>query len=140
MRNRFSENCRGDWERGGEDSDRRRSGWHSRKSRRDGAHPFYARVNELLEEKKFDEFAERECGRLFNVKKPWAAIFGARSLFCSLNCRLYLNSRINRARNRLAGGGFVGLAEISGQSIEEQTPDSFDDLTDAAADRCEDLK
>ncbi len=26
------------------------------------AHPFYDRVNELLEAEQFDEFAEKECG------------------------------------------------------------------------------
>ena len=29
------------------------------------AHPFYQRVNELLEEKKFDEFAEKECAKFY---------------------------------------------------------------------------
>jgi len=27
------------------------------------AHPFYKRVNELLEAEQFDEFAEKECAR-----------------------------------------------------------------------------
>ena len=29
------------------------------------AHPFYAWVNELLEEKNFDEFAEKECAKFY---------------------------------------------------------------------------
>ena len=29
------------------------------------AHPFYKRVNELLESKGFDEFAEKECARFY---------------------------------------------------------------------------
>ena len=28
-------------------------------------HPFYKRVNELLETKRFDEFAEKECTRFY---------------------------------------------------------------------------
>jgi transposase len=32
------------------------------------AHPFYQHVNELLEEKKFDEFAEKECARFYAAK------------------------------------------------------------------------
>ena len=32
------------------------------------AHPFYQRVNELLEEKKFDEFAEKECAKFYAEK------------------------------------------------------------------------
>jgi hypothetical protein len=28
-------------------------------------HPFYKRVNELLEMKQFDEFAEKECARFY---------------------------------------------------------------------------
>jgi transposase len=35
------------------------------------AHPFYQRVNELLEERKFDEFAEQECGKFYaQVGRP----------------------------------------------------------------------
>src|ERR1700682_719619 len=32
------------------------------------AHPFYKRVNDLLEEKKFDEFAEQECAKFYAEK------------------------------------------------------------------------
>jgi transposase-like protein DUF772 len=32
------------------------------------AHPFYQRVNELLEEKKFDEFAEKDCAKFYAEK------------------------------------------------------------------------
>jgi len=28
-------------------------------------HPFYKRVNELLETERFDEFAEKECARFY---------------------------------------------------------------------------
>jgi transposase len=31
-------------------------------------HPFYQRVNELLEEKRFDEFAEQECAKFYAEK------------------------------------------------------------------------
>src|ERR1700758_2842590 len=36
------------------------------------AHPFYARVNELLGEKKFDEFAEKGCAKFYagNIGRP----------------------------------------------------------------------
>ena len=35
------------------------------------AHPFYQRVNELLEEREFDKFAERECGKFYaKVGRP----------------------------------------------------------------------
>ena len=43
-------------------------------------HPFYQRVNELLEEEKFDEFAERECAK-FYADKQWATIADAGDLF-----------------------------------------------------------
>jgi len=35
-------------------------------------HPFYKRVNELLEMKQFDEFAEKECARFYakNQSRP----------------------------------------------------------------------
>jgi transposase len=32
-------------------------------------HPFYTRLNELLDQEKFDEFAESECARFYADKK-----------------------------------------------------------------------
>src|SRR5207245_8285293 len=47
-------------------------------------HPFYQRVNELLEEGKFDAFAERECAKFY------AANNGRPSLVPGIYCRLLL--------------------------------------------------
>jgi hypothetical protein len=44
------------------------------------AHPFYQRVNELLEEERFDAFAEKECAN-FLRRKQRAALAGAGNLF-----------------------------------------------------------
>jgi transposase len=48
------------------------------------AHPFYQRVNELLEEEKFDAFAEKECAKFY------AANNGRPSLVPGIYFRLLL--------------------------------------------------
>jgi hypothetical protein len=62
------EACEWEWERGGEDSGRSRCGSLIKNWRRGRRNPFYQRVNELLEEKKFDEFAEKECAKFYAAK------------------------------------------------------------------------
>jgi transposase len=56
-------------------------------------HPFYKRVNELLEMKQFDEFAEKECARFYaeNNGRPFG---NAGDLF---RFRQEMNRRIGSA-------------------------------------------
>jgi transposase len=85
------------------------------------AHPFYQRVNELLEEKKFDEFAEKECAKFYAEK------MGRPSLAPGIYFRLLLVGYFEgidsergiawRAADSLALRKFLGI------SIDEQTPD-----------------
>ena len=85
------------------------------------AHPFYQRVNELLEEKTFDEFAERECAKFYagNVGRP--------SLAPGIYFRLLLVGYfegIDSQRGiawRVADS--LGLCRFLGIGIDEQTPD-----------------
>jgi transposase len=85
------------------------------------AHPFYQRVNELLEEKKFDEFAEKECAKFYAEK------MGRPSLMPGIYFRLLLVGYFEgidsergiawRAADSLALRKFLGI------SLDEQTPD-----------------
>jgi len=85
------------------------------------AHPFYQRVNELLEEKKFDEFAEKECAKFYAEKN------GRPSLTPGIYFRLLLVGYfegIDSERGiawRTADS--LGLRRFLGISIDEQTPD-----------------
>ena len=85
------------------------------------AHPFYQRVNELLEEKKFDEFAEKECAKFYAEK------MGRPSLAPGIYFRLLLVGYfegIDSERGiawRVADS--LGLRKFLGISLDEQTPD-----------------
>src|SRR6201988_2297160 len=85
------------------------------------AHPFYARVNELLGEKKFDEFAERECAKFY------AGNMGRPSLAPGIYFRLLLVGYfegIDSERGiawRVADS--LGLRRFLGIGIDEPTPD-----------------
>src|SRR6202007_2280389 len=85
------------------------------------AHPFYARVNELLEEKKFDEFAERECAKFYadNIGRP--------SLAPGIYFRLLLVGYFEGidAERGIAwrAADSLGLRRFLGIGITEQTPD-----------------
>ena len=96
------------------------------------AHPFYQRVNELLEEKKFDEFAEKECAKFYAEK------MGRPSLAPGIYFRLLLVGcfeGIDSERgDRLACGGFPGAAEVFENQPRRTNSRSFHDLADATAD------
>jgi len=85
------------------------------------AHPFYQRVNELLEEKKFDEFAEKECAKFYAEKN------GRPSLTPGIYFRLLLVGYfegIDSERGiawRTADS--LGLRKFLGSGLDEQTPD-----------------
>jgi len=85
------------------------------------AHPFYARVNELLEEKKFDEFAERECAKFY------AGNMGRPSLAPGIYFRLLLVGYFEGIDSERGiawrAADSLGLRRFLGIGIEEQTPD-----------------
>lgn len=84
-------------------------------------HPFYQRVNELLEEKRFDEFAEKECTKFY------AENMGRPSLTPGIYFRLLLVGYFEgidsergiawRAEDSLALRKFLGIG------LDEETPD-----------------
>lgn len=85
------------------------------------AHPFYQRVNELLEEKKFDEFAEQECAKFY------AAKMGRPSLAPGIYFRLllvgYLEGVDSERGIAWRAADSLGLRKFLRIGLDEQTPD-----------------
>src|SRR2546429_9502363 len=72
--------------------------------------PFYRRLNQLLHEHGFDDFAEAQCAGFY------AETMGRPGLppgiyFSVVAGRLFRGHR-RRARHRLARGGFIGVARF----------------------------
>ena len=84
-------------------------------------HPFYQRVNELLEEEKFDAFAEKECAKFYAENN------GRPSLVPGIYFRLLLVGYFEgidseRGIAWRAADSF-GLRQFLGIAIDEHTPD-----------------
>src|SRR6202162_4120706 len=84
-------------------------------------HPFYKRVNELLETERFDEFAEKECARFYAENN------GRPSLTPGIYFRLLLVGYFEgidseRGIAWRAADSF-GLRQFLGIAIDEDTPD-----------------
>jgi len=84
-------------------------------------HPFYKRVNELLESERFDEFAEKECARFY------AENHGRPSVTPGIYFRLLLVGYFEgidseRGIAWRAADSF-GLRQFLGIAIDEHTPD-----------------
>jgi transposase len=85
------------------------------------AHPFYQRVNELLEEKKFDEFAEKECAKFYAAKmgRPsWTPGIYFRLLLVG-----YLEGVDSERGIAWRAADSLGLRRFLGMGLDEQTPD-----------------
>ena len=77
---------------------------------RSAAHPFYTRLNQILDEHDFDGFVEGLCQRFYADDGPAGAAAGP--LFPAAADRLF--RRLGRgARHRVAGGRFVCAARVS---------------------------
>ena len=95
-------------------------------------HPFYAKLNAILDEAGFDRFAEAECQQFY------APVMGRPGLppgrFSLAAGRLLRRARL-RARDRVARGGLAGRAQLRGPGPRHGRPGSFDDLADPAVGR-----
>src|ERR1700692_691044 len=84
-------------------------------------HPFYKRVNELLEMKQFDEFAEKECARFYAQKQ------GRPSLTPGIYFRMLLVGYFEGIDPERGIPGraadSIGLRKFLGVGLDEQTPD-----------------
>jgi transposase len=85
------------------------------------AHPFYQRVNELLEGKKFDEFAERECAKFYagNVGRPSLAP----GIYFRMLLVGYFEGIDSERGIAWRAADSLGLRKFLRISIDEQTPD-----------------
>ena len=96
-------------------------------------HPFYQKLNELLEAERFDEFVESRCAKFYAEKygRPFA---DARDLLSGAADRVFRGHR-GGARDCLAAGGFAGAAAFCGHCAGRVHAGPLDDFADAAADR-----
>ena len=96
-------------------------------------HPFYQRLNELLEANQFDEFVEGRCAKFY------AAKYGRPSLTPGIYFRSlligYFEGIDSRARHCLAVGGFAGVAAVCGHRAGRENAGPLDDFAHPAADR-----
>ena len=85
------------------------------------AHPFYKRVNELLEKERFDEFAEKECARFYAENN------GRPSLTPGTYFRLLLVGYFEGIDSERGiawrAADSIGLRQFLGIGLDEQTPD-----------------
>src|ERR1700732_1477454 len=85
------------------------------------AHPFYKRVNELLEAERFDEFAEKECARFYAENN------GRPSLVPGMYFRLLLVGYFEGIDSERGiawrAADSIGLRKFLGVGLDEQTPD-----------------
>jgi hypothetical protein len=65
-------------------------------------HPFYERLNQVLEQAEFDGFCEGQCRKFYHTKLV-TAVSGAGRVFPAAADRILRRHR-KRARHRLAGG------------------------------------
>ena len=85
------------------------------------AHPFYDRVNELLEAEQFDEFAEKECAKFYAENN------GRPSLTPGIYFRLllvgYFEGIDSEREIAWRTADSLGLRKFLGMGLDEQTPD-----------------
>src|ERR1700756_2225958 len=85
------------------------------------AHPFYKRVNELLEAERLDEFAEKECARFYAENN------GRPSLTPGIYFRLLLVGYFEGIDSERGiawrAADSIGLRKFLGVGLDEQTPD-----------------
>jgi transposase len=100
---------------------------------RPASHPFYERLNRLLEDCHFDEFVESVCEPFY------AKTLGRPGLAPGIYFRLLLVGYfegIDRERGRAwRAADSLGVRAFLGIALDEARPRSFDDLADEAIDR-----
>jgi transposase len=85
------------------------------------AHPFYKRVNDLLEEKKFDEFAEQECVKFYAEKKGRSSL--APGIYFRLLLVGYFEGIDSERGIAWRAADSLGLRKFLGIGLDEQPPD-----------------
>src|SRR6266481_4715561 len=95
-------------------------------------HPFYQRLNELLEGEHFDEFVESRCAKFY------AAKYGRPSLTPGIYFRALLIGYFEGidSERGMAFGGLAGAAARCGDCAGRVYAGSLDAFAHAPADRC----
>ena len=88
---------------------------------RSAAHPFYRRLNQILERAAFDAYVERLCRRLITPTRSVVPA-GRRVAISACCCSGTSKGSTRRAGDRVAGGRFVERAELSGLELHEAPP------------------
>ena len=100
------------------------------------AHPFYQRLNELLEGEGFDEFVESRCAKFYAAKNGRPSLTPG-IYFRSLLIGYFEGIDSERGMAwRMAD--WLGAAAVGGHRAGRGYAGPFDDFADAAADRCGD--
>src|SRR5258705_10263701 len=84
-------------------------------------HPFYKRVNELLEMKQFDEFAEKECARFYAENNGRPSV--TPGIYFRLLLVGYFEGIDSERGVAWRGADSMGLRKFPGIGLDEQTPD-----------------
>jgi transposase len=85
------------------------------------AHPFYQRVNELLETKQFDEFAEKECARFYAENNGRPSV--TPGIYFRLLLVGYFEGIDSERGIAWRAADSIGLRKFLGVGLDEQTPD-----------------
>ncbi|MGB7848425.1 MAG: transposase [Candidatus Acidiferrum sp.] len=85
------------------------------------AHPFYKRVNELLEAGRFDEFAEKECARFYAENNGRPSV--APGIYFRLLLVGYFEGIDSERGIAWRAADSIGLRKFLGVGLDEQTPD-----------------
>ena len=100
---------------------------------RSAAHPFYARLNQILDQHDFDGYVEGLCERFY-------ADEGRPGLPPGRYFRLLLIGYFEGLDAERAGGGFVCAPRVSGAGVAGGAAGSFDDFPKAPTDRPRDAR
>src|SRR6202022_4052817 len=84
-------------------------------------HPFYKRVNELLEMKQFDEFAEKECARFYAENNGRPSV--TPGIYFRLLLVGYFEGIDSERGIAWRAADSIGLRKFLGVGLDEQTPD-----------------
>jgi transposase len=85
------------------------------------AHPFYKRVNELLEAGRFDEFAEKECARFYAENNGRPSV--TPGIYFRLLLVGYFEGIDSERGIAWRAADSMGLRKFLGVGLDEQTPD-----------------
>ena len=104
---------------------------------RTAAHPFYTRLNQMLDEAEFDVFVEGVCSGSMPTRSAGRA--SRRAATSGAADRLLRRLGFG-AGDRVAGGGFVCVARVSRVGAARRAAGSFDDFAHASLDRSRDAR